>query len=430
MRFDDNFSYLQNDSLKTVWKEKIKFMPLGNQFKLSLGGEWREQYQSYENLNFGEVPAAFTTDSPHQIMHRIMFHANITWNEKLRIFGQLNSTIRFLNPNLINSQVDENQLSMHQLFAEVKLAPSIWFRIGKQEMSLGLERFIATREGPNTRAAFLGGLLKYAKSNHRLDAFLTNPIKMNTGVFDDVRSSEVLGGLYFQRAFKPSKANVDLYYLYLYSDLREYLFKKGLENRHTIGFRFYSALQTINYDVELAHQSGTFDQLKIDAFMGVWDFNIRTMKDFYAGFSGNYVPGDQSTSDNELNTFNTLFARPPFGQTITLNITNTINFSPYIRYLNSNKYTITLRGSFINRQSISDGIYTPNMSALRPVVGKKIISSEFNVGEIFAIDANYFPQKNWSFQTEFGYCIAGNYMKDSGIGNNVLYFALKSAFKF
>jgi len=53
LRFDDDFSYLKVDSLKSTWKEKIKNVSLGTGFRLSLGGEWREQYQSYEHVNFG-----------------------------------------------------------------------------------------------------------------------------------------------------------------------------------------------------------------------------------------------------------------------------------------------------------------------------------------------------------------------------------------
>ena len=121
LRFDDDFSYLKADSLKTTWKEKIKNVSLGSHVQLSLGGEWREQYQSYEHLNFGEVPADFITSSPHQIMHRIMFHANVTYKKSFRIFAQLNNTARFLNPNPITSQLDENLLSIHQLFLDAHL---------------------------------------------------------------------------------------------------------------------------------------------------------------------------------------------------------------------------------------------------------------------------------------------------------------------
>jgi hypothetical protein len=164
--------------------------------------------------------------------------------------------------------------------------------------------------------------------------------------------------------------------------------------------------------------------------MAVWDFNISPKKYFYLGFSGNYVPGDKSNSDSELNTFNTLYAKPPFGQTVALNITNTINLSPYVRYQHTNKWLATLRSSFVTRESLADGIYTPNMTPLRPILGKNKDSNARRVGNIFALDVNYFPTKNISLQFELGYCEAGDYMSDTGNGRDVMYFALKNAFKF
>lgn len=430
LRFDDDFSYLKSDSLKTTWKEKIKNISLGSDFQLSLGGESREQYQSYEHVNFGEVPSDFVTDSPHQLMHRIMFHANLTYKNTFRLFAQLNNTARFLNPNPITSQIDENLLSTHQIFMDYKFKNHWIFRVGQQELAYGSERFVASREGPNTRLTFQGATLKYVSPRNKLDIFTAKPMKMNTGVFDDETASESLYGFYYMHSSSKSRFSVDLFYFNSESNLRQYMFKKGNENRHTFGTRLYSSLGSWNYDVELAKQVGAFDELSISSYMAVWDFNVSPIQYFYLGFSGNYVPGDKSNSDSELNTFNTLFAKPPFGQTVALNITNTINLSPYVRYQHTNKWLATLRSSFVTRESLADGIFTPNMMPLRPILGKNKDSNVRHVGNIFTVDANYFPTKNVSLQFELGYCVAGDYMSDTGNGRDVIYFALKNAFKF
>jgi len=430
LRFDDDFTYLKADSLKQNWKEKIKNIPMSDEVQLSVGGEWREQYQSYEHVNFGEVPSDFITDSPHQLMHRIMLHANLNYKNTFRVFAQLNNTTRFLNPNPITSQIDQNLLSIHQLFMDVKFKKHWVFRVGQQEFAYGLERFVASREGPNTRLNFQGIVLKYVSPRNKLDIFTSRPLKMNPGVFDDVPASESLSGIYFTHFSSKSRNNVDVYLFNFESNLRQYMFKKGNESRHTLGTRLYTSLGDWNYDVEIAKQLGSFDQWAISSYMAVWDINMSPKKYFYLGFSGNYVPGDHSSSDKELNTFNTLYARPPFGQTVALNITNTINMSPYVRYQRSNQWLVTLRSSFVTRESLADGIYTPNMNPLRPVLGKNLKSNAKKVGNIFALDSNYYPTKNISLQFELGYCVAGDYMSDTGNGRDVLYFALKNAFKF
>ena len=72
LRFDDDFSALKKDSLKKEFTDYLKEIRLGKETRLSVGGEWREQYQSYTHFNFGEVPSDFVTQSPYQLMHRTM----------------------------------------------------------------------------------------------------------------------------------------------------------------------------------------------------------------------------------------------------------------------------------------------------------------------------------------------------------------------
>lgn len=431
MRQDDNFSYLKLDTnrIKT-WDESLKYIPFIRRTTISFGGEWREQYQSYQHVNFGDVPDNFLTQNPHQIMHRVMLHANWEISTRFRIFTQLNNTLRFLNDNPITSTLDENALSLHQAFLEWNIQPNLALRLGKQEYTWGLERLMALKEGPNTRQPYYGATLKWHQGNQKIDAFLANPMKQNTGVFDDVRSSEVVSGTIWNHTFSSKRDFFDAYYFFMESSLREYYLKKGLEARNTLGTRWYSEKKTFNYDLEVAGQWGHFNDLSIQAFLLVYDFNYEWKRNFYVGFSGNWVPGDVSNHDQQLNTFNTLYSRPPFGQTVSLNITNTLNLSPYIRYSDNHKWLTTLRASFVQRASLRDGIFTPNMSALLPVLGRQIESNASGVADIFALEANYFANKHLAFQFELGYCAAGAYLKETGPGKDVQYLATRAAYKF
>ena len=429
LRFEDDFSYLKTDTSAKSWDERLKFMSLTKDLNLSVGGEWREQYQNYTNANFGQFPASFTEPSPHQWMHRMMLHGDLHYRNSLRLFVQLNNTTRSLNPNPITSQLDENQLAVHQWFLETNVSKHWLLRAGRQEMQFGQERFVATKEGPNTRQSFLGVTAEGKYPGYRLNAFYVKPVKMNPGVFDDGLMSEEFGGIYAVKTDKKRKLNMDAYYFFLESTQREYVFKKGLEQRHTAGIRFYSPLLSVNYDVEIAHQWGQFNALEISAWMFVWDFNVEALKHSFIGFSGNYVPGDESATDGQLNTFNTLFARPPFGQTVALNITNTLNLSPYLRYQAGTKWLATARASLVTRASTADGIFTPNMSPLRPLEAQGV-SSKLGICDIYALEVNYVPTKHYFFQAELGFCQAGTYLKDSGPGKNVVYFAIRNAIKF
>lgn len=430
LRFDDDFTYLKSDTSSKSWDEKLKYVPLVGQATLSIGGEIREHYQNYTNVNFGQIPTSYVTGNPHQWLHRILVHGDLQLHSNFRVFAQINNTVRFWNPNPITNQVDQNTLGFHQWFADLKLADQLVLRLGRQELLFGQERFIATREGPNNRQSFVGAHVIHQSKRIRTDLFYTHPIKLNIGAFDDEKSTDKLAGLHLKYDRILKLVNADAYYYYFASNAREYYSSVGGENRHTIGMHLYSNPQRFNYDIELSRQSGRFNLLDIQASMAVWDFNFAVLPHRFIGFSGNYVPGDQSESDGKLNTFNTLFARPPFGQTVALNISNTLNLSPYIRYQNGTKWIATARASFVQRTSINDGVYTPNMSQLRPYDPDKMTSEALKLCDVYAIDVNYVPTKHYFFQAEIGYCKAGAYLKETGVGDNVIYFAIRNAIKF
>lgn len=430
LRFEDDFVYLKSDTSTKSWDEELKYLPLVGQATVSLGGEIREHYQNYTHVNFGQIPSSYVTGNPHQWLHRLLIHADLQLHSRFRVFAQLNNTVRFLNPNPITNQVDQNKLSFHQWFADMKITDQLVLRLGRQEMLFGQERFIASREGPNNRQSFVGAHLIHKHKNIRTDLFYTHPVKLNLGTWDDEKSTEKLAGFHVKYDRIIKQVNADAYYYYFESQAREYYSNIGEEKRHTLGLHIYSNPQKINYDFELSRQLGSFKSLDIHAFMAVWDLNVAVKPHRYIGFSGNFVPGDQSNSDGYLNTFNTLFARPPFGQTVALNISNTLNLSPYIRYQNGTKWLVTARASFVQRTSTKDGLYTPNMTQLRPYDLAKMSSDALKVCEIYALDVNYVPTKHYFFQAEIGYCKANAYLKGTGAGENVIYFAIRNAIKF
>jgi len=96
----------------------MKYIPLSENSNVSFGGEVREQIQYYENQNFGDVLLTFTKISAGQIWHRVMAHTNIELGKSVRLFVQFGSTFRFLNPNPLTPEIDENQLNLHQAFLE------------------------------------------------------------------------------------------------------------------------------------------------------------------------------------------------------------------------------------------------------------------------------------------------------------------------
>ncbi|MHA8049695.1 alginate export family protein [Aquirufa sp. ROCK-SH2] len=431
-RSDDNLVALQKDTLLNIWARNLKHIQLdtSQKWKLAIGGELRYNYQNYEHFNFGEVPSTFLTDSPQQLLQRVMLHAALSTKNKFRVFLQFNHTERFFNNNPINNQSDEDIFSIHQFFLEIPTSKNAFLRLGKQEEVYGGERLLASREGPNTRMTHAGMHFRYKQPNLLADVFWVRPMIMKPGALDDELSKEDLIGVYFSNVDFHKPYLFDFYSIYFQSPKREYLFKIAEEKRNSIGFRFISKPNKWQYSIENVYQFGSFGESSISAFMSIFDVSRQIHHYYTLGFSGNWVPGDKNYDDNQLNTFNTLFSRPPFGQTVSLNITNTLNLSPYFRFHPNDFIQMTLRGSFVTRESLKDGLFSPNMSPMRPILNHKFESTARNVGNIFTLETNLNLTRSLQGLIEFGYCEAGDYLKDTGNGKDVFYFAMRAAYKF
>ena len=79
-----------------------------------------DPFQIYKNIHFGDVPPTYKNISANQLWHWLMLHSNIELGNYFWIFIQLNNTLRFFNYNPVVPEIDENQLSLHQAFAEIK----------------------------------------------------------------------------------------------------------------------------------------------------------------------------------------------------------------------------------------------------------------------------------------------------------------------
>lgn len=431
-RSEDNIKAMLKDASLKKWVLHLKQIPIDTSgyWQASIGGELRYYYQNYDHFNFGEVPSNFITDSPQQLLQRVMLHSDLAFKDKFRVFLQLNHTKRFLNDNPITGQADEDVFSFHQLFLEIPTSKKAFLRLGKQEEMFGGERLLALREGPNTRMTHVGVHYRNKQTNYISDVFWVKPMFMKPGALDDEISNENLIGVYFSNVDFKKSFLFDFYSIYFQSPKREYLFKIAEENRNSIGFRFFSKPNKWQYLIENVYQFGSFGTSNIHAFMSIFDVSRQIHKSYTLGFSGNWVPGDKNYQDQELNTVNTLFARPPFGQTVSLNITNTLNLSPYIKYHPNDLILLTLRGSFVTRESLADGLFTPNMSPMRPIFNHKFESRAKNVGNIYTLETNLNFSKSLQGLVELGFCEAGDYLKDTGNGKDVFYFALRSAYKF
>ncbi len=433
VRYNDNFSNLKNDTIHKKGFDKLKYISLFKNANISFGGEIREQYQYYENQNFGDVPSTFTDADAKQIWQRVMVHTNIELGNRVRIFAQLGSTFRFGNPNPLTPEIDENQLSLHQAFIDYNFHKKWTARLGRQEISYGNNRLITFREGPNTRLTFDAAILKYHSKKRKWDIFALTPVISRKGIFDDQSFEDAVVGIYATEYVIPHKLLLDSYTIFFNSDRRKYNYAVGHESRETTGLRIYSENPIFNYEIEASYQDGKFNNQKISAFGINTDFNYKlvTKNNLILGVSTNYVSGDKNQNDNQLNTYNTIFSKPPFGLVAPIGLSNIISINPYFKINPTPKIYVYASFNLLWRQSNQDGIYSPGTGAeTRPNTAMHFPSTKQNLGTLLVLESSYSLNKHLTIGLDASYFFAGNYIKETGKGKDIVYVSSKIGYKF
>jgi hypothetical protein len=431
LRYNDNFALLKFDTAKKGIN-KLKYISLGKESNISFGGEIREQYQYFDNQNFGDIPPTATKVSVGQLWHRVMLHSNIEIGSRFRIFTQVNSTFRFFNPNPLTPEIDENRLSLHQAFIDYKPNQHWLIRVGRQEIGYGTNRLLTFREGPNTRLTFNAAIVKYATAKRRIDFLGVTPVVSKQYAFDDESFKEYVYGVYGTENIVPKKFLLDYYGLYFTSNKRQYNFVSGNEKRYTLGFRMFSQNTTFNYELEANYQLGTFNSKNIAAYGISTDVNyvIQSKKNIILGLAANYFTGDKSNTDTKLNTYNLIFSKPSYGLAAPIGSSNIVNVNPYVKISPVKNLLLYTGVYFIQRQSNKDGTYSPGMAQLRPTRNNIFVSNKKNIGVQYAAEISYQYNNHISAGADIAIFKAGNYVKETGKGLNITYLSAKAAYKF
>ncbi len=432
LRYNDNFSYLKSDSAAQKGFNTLKYIPLLGIGTVSFGNELREQLQYYHNFNFGDMPPVTNEKGVWQLWHRTMAHGNIEVGRNINFFVQLGSTFRFFNPYPAVPEIDENHLSLHQLFGEFRFSDKWKVRAGRQELSYGSHRLFTFREGPNTRLAFDAAIIKHNATNRKFDLFAMSPVISRKGVFDDEALKDVIVGFYATEQLMPKVLLLDYYVLSFQSQRRKYNFVTGNDQRQIGGVRAYSQAQTLNVEFEFNYQWGYFNEQSVRAYGAFVDLNYRlpVKNSAILGITGNYVSGDQNSEDNQLNTYNSLFAKPQYGLTAPIGATNTVAINPYVKLAPATKTNVYAGAYFLWRQSGRDGIYTPGGIEIRPGVGKTLTIHDNEIGTLLALETSYSFSRNMSIAFDASHFFAGNYIQRTGRGEDIDYVSVKIGYKF
>ena len=363
-RDQEDWSFLRDPSRRRdVW-DPIKFIPLsahGESF-LSLGGEWREQFERFDNDQWGSVP----DDTSGYLLQRYMFHADVRIGQSVRGFVQVKSgleTGRASGPR----PTDEDRLDLHQAFVDVSVgraaqSPVLTFRVGRQEFNLGTARLVSVREAPNVRQSFDAVRAILRRGLWRLDTFVSRPVTTEVGLFDDGwDASRALWGVYAVRQRRADRrSGFDLYYLGLQRDRGRFDQGAGPERRHTAGARLWGRSGRLDYNTEAAWQWGEFAGNSIRAWTAASDtgWHLDLPGRPRLGVRADITSGDSDRNDDVLGTFNALFPKGAyFGLIAPVGPYNHMDLHPQVDVSLARGWGLSANWLWFWRTEIDDGLY-------------------------------------------------------------------------
>jgi len=422
LRYDEDYSFLQNDTLKDNAYKSLKFTPLdksGNT-NIGFGGDLRYQYFYEKNGNWGDAPV----DNDGYVLGRFLLHTDFHTGDFFRAFLQIQGSSA--DSRMDPSPVDSNPLEVHQAFLDIILMRSagnkLTLRTGRQELSYGSQRLVSVREGPNNRQSFDALKLMAVKGNYAADFFYSHYVVASDGIFDDDSNAKrQFWGSYFQINKVPAIKNVDLYYFGYHRENAFFDDGQGTEKRHSVGTRLSGRYGNWRYDAEAVYQFGSLEEKEISA----WTASINTGYQFSTipfhpeiGIKGEVISGDRQIGDHQLGTFNPLFPRGGyFGLASLIGPSNLIDFHPSLNLEISKNIEWIIDYDMFWRHSTNDGLYAPSGAMIYPTG----TSDSRKIGNQIESEIVFQPNQYLYFRLEATWFAAGDYIKQSGPGKDIFF---------
>jgi hypothetical protein len=435
LREDEDWSFLQDATLRQDFWDPIKYIPLGggaDGWYLTIGGEVRQVWERVGNDNWGQQPYINSF-----WLQRYMLHVDAHYGKHFRSFVQLKSGLEFFRQGGPRP-IDEKKLDFEAAFFEVGTTEQhnwIVLRVGRQELNYGSGRLVSVREGPNVRQSFDGFKIRSKVGAWHIDGFAVRPDLDKPGFFDNVPDHQTaFWGLYATRPLA-RRISVDTYYLGI--DRAQFTYDRGTaqELRHSLGARLWRPIATMqsgwDFDYEGVWQFGTFGEAGIRAWTVASDtgYSLPALP-LKPRFS---IKADASSGDDPrsgtLGTFSPIY---PVGNYFGVladtgpGPVNFIDFHPRVQTQLTRAITVSTDVVFQWRESLLDGVYAVPGFLLRPADGSQARFVGYRPG----VEIRWQIDRHAYLQADYGVFYAGQFLKETMPGRNLDYFSLWAGYKF
>ena len=422
MTYDEDGQFLRADC-RGGFPDPIQYIPLGHNenYYLSIGFWIRERGEYFSNPDFSDHVSGNA-----YLMQRYFLHADLHLGERFRFFGELASSLVNGRNGGPRATLDEEKMYVHQGFFDFGLwksgDDSLTLRVGREEVALGSENFVSTRDGRNIRRSLDGLRLTWVKGDWNVELMALRPTLENADYFDDPPNHS--SSFWTAYAVHPlgllPHGNVDLYYMGLDNKSVRFDGKgTGREQRETIGTRLWGRTPHWDYTDEFTYQWGWFRSGDIHAWAISTEHGYRIedahLKPRFA-LRAVAFSGDQNPSSHDVGTFNSIYEKGPYFSYAELFARrNLVALQPSAELKLSKSVLLTFNPAFFWRESTSDGLYT---------VGNAVVFSGVKAnGRYITTQAStqvrWQMTRNIAWFTEYGHFFPGEFLKQTTPGKNL-----------
>ncbi|MCP4593748.1 MAG: alginate export family protein [bacterium] len=311
LRYDEDFSYLAGEpgTYQEDFFDPIKCIRLGDDLRLTIGGEFRLRMESETNKGFG---AGSPTQDNFQL-YRMYTHFDLKYRDTARVFLQLGSAL-VGDRERASRAIDENRFTLQQAFVDVKPlgdGTKLTVRVGRQDLQYGKQRFVSPLDWANTRRRFDAVKVFWRDKEWSLDVFYAKPVVVRPEHRDRWNEEYDFYGAYVTYKGIPRHALDFFFFAQDRTDDRTNPNgNSGDMSRYTLGSVFSGKTGDFDYTAFLAGQWGRWAGDTIQAWAwgvdGGYTFTKCPWKPrFGAGFD--WASGDEHPDDGKVGTFDQLF---------------------------------------------------------------------------------------------------------------------------
>lgn len=427
LRGAEDWRFLKNREAKRDWASPLKYIPLdaNGSVSLSLNGDQRS------SVSLSTRPLLNDENDRIEFLSRTTIGADLRIGPAVRVYGELASGQIFGKNESRHIPIQENDLIVQQLFAEIRapVASGVArLTVGRQEFFDGPRFIISPRDNPNIRVSMNGARLSMDWRRFRFSAFHFEPTEHGVGLFDDrVGNGETLSGAYAsfvladgRGAGQKDAVYFDPFYYHFTSADRTLGLLSGRDRRDTYGARLWGHIGRLSFDWAAMKQDGQFGDRPVQAWAVTTNQSIALGKGAAApklGFHADYASGGGTfNSTGKIGSFNALYnATVIFSDDNYLGAINMMGVAPTLVVPVTKKLQLTGEMGLYWRPDEKDAVYRGNA---QPYAGTQNVTGK-HVANIARLKVIWTLDSHVSLAGIVNYVDAGEVLRRAGYGDNL-----------